>query len=515
MFNQTFTRTSTVTATLIGLLLIGVAGCGDTATTSPTSVSVTPSVIGVAPRQPNQMIVVDARVIPIRSANLEFALKILNVTEVLVQEGTSVTKGTPLARLNIGNLQLKVSASKAALALAQAEHDRLVAGATKSELDIARADLAVAQARLRQAQNTVSPADIEAAKARLVEAQARRAQLEAGPQPDVIQDAIAARDQAQSELNRVRTGFSANKEQARYLIEDAANQVRLAQQDVSSATWAYQQATTCTSGNCPGGSSGNSQTQDLAAQLQHRQLLLDNTQLALKRAKLSYEVAQEDERNGIAAAEAILTAAQVHLNQLRSGPTNVELKSVLAAEIEAKARLAQLQEANHTGKVDEAIAGVSAAQARLDGLMADPRSADLATTAAVIEQATAELHQAEYELEQATLVASMDGVVAEINIVPGEIPSAIKPAIVLADTSAWQLEASQITDLNIVRVAAGTPVAISFDALPDLKVTGHVNRIRPVGQNSQGETLYTIYITPDNWDSRLRWNMIAQVRISL
>jgi len=55
--------------------------------------------------------------------------------------------------------------------------------------------------------------------------------------------------------------------------------------------------------------------------------------------------------------------------------------------------------------------------------------------------------------------------------------------------------------------------SVTFDALPGLTATGKVIRIKPLGENKQGDMTYTVVIQPDQLDERLRWNMTAAVAI--
>ena len=50
---------------------------------------------------------------------------------------------------------------------------------------------------------------------------------------------------------------------------------------------------------------------------------------------------------------------------------------------------------------------------------------------------------------------------------------------------------------------------LTFDALPDLTLPGIVARIKPLGENKQGDITYTVIIEPQASDPRLRWNMTA------
>ena len=84
----------------------------------------------------------------------------------------------------------------------------------------------------------------------------------------------------------------------------------------------------------------------------------------------------------------------------------------------------------------------------------------------------------------------------------------------LADLTTWHIETDDLTEINVVYVQEGDSVSISIDALPDLELTGMVERIKPLGENKQGDITYTATIIPNGSDDRLRWNMTASVIIA-
>ncbi|NJN64702.1 MAG: efflux RND transporter periplasmic adaptor subunit [Acidobacteria bacterium] len=102
---------------------------------------------------------------------------------------------------------------------------------------------------------------------------------------------------------------------------------------------------------------------------------------------------------------------------------------------------------------------------------------------------------------------------AELNLNVGEMPVTGTPAIVLADLNNWTIETEDLTELNIVKVREGDPVIVTFDALSGFELPGTVAQIKPIGQNRQGDIVYTVVVTPNSWDERLRWNMTAVVTI--
>ena len=177
---------------------------------------------------------------------------------------------------------------------------------------------------------------------------------------------------------------------------------------------------------------------------------------------------------------------------------------------EAQASLAQAK-ADH----DELVATSSTApQAASSGDAA--RTAALTSATAQIQQAEAALKRAQLALDQATLRAPMAGTIVDVNVNAGEVPSMTEPAMVLADFSAWQIETSNLAEQDVVQIQEGDPVTITFNALPGLDLPGKVTQIKAIGQTSPNDVsaVYTVTITPDRQDERLRWNMTALVTIT-
>lgn len=111
------------------------------------------------------------------------------------------------------------------------------------------------------------------------------------------------------------------------------------------------------------------------------------------------------------------------------------------------------------------------------------------------------------------LRAPFAGVIAGLNVAAGEQAAAGATVVRLADLSVWQIETEDLTEFDVVGVQSGDAVELAFDALPDLKLTGTVVRIRPIGEDNRGDIVYTLLIDPAEQDSRLLWNMTAVVRL--
>jgi len=173
-----------------------------------------------------------------------------------------------------------------------------------------------------------------------------------------------------------------------------------------------------------------------------------------------------------------------------------------------QATIAQAQAGASPEAIAAAEADVAAAAADVAGA-----EAGLNSGAADVASATTALAQAKAALPDTELRAPFDGVVVLLNVKAGEMVPPASFAVRLADPSAWQIETTDLTELNIANVHAGEPVILTFDAISGLELPGKVTKIRTYGDTRQGDIVYTVFITPAQQDPRLYWNMTAKVNI--
>ena len=123
----------------------------------------------------------------------------------------------------------------------------------------------------------------------------------------------------------------------------------------------------------------------------------------------------------------------------------------------------------------------------------------------------AQLAAAEAALSNFVITAPFDGTVMDLNAAAGDLVGPEGYAIKLANTSAWYVKTSDLTELEVVKVALGQPVTIVPDALPDVNLTGKVTAISQAGVNQSGDVQYEVEIKLDSIDPRLLWGMTVEV----
>jgi multidrug resistance efflux pump len=144
-----------------------------------------------------------------------------------------------------------------------------------------------------------------------------------------------------------------------------------------------------------------------------------------------------------------------------------------------------------------------------DGLNPD----DLAVAQANERNAEAQVAAAQSAVNDLDLKAPFDGAIIANNLKVGEgaAPGSPSPQVVLANSTDWEVETTDLTELNINNIQEGDAVKITFDAIPGLELSGTVLRIQSLGQNKQGDITYKVTVKLDKQDDRLRWNMTALV----
>jgi HlyD family secretion protein len=476
------------------------------------------------PAQEQDQLVVEARVMPVQRAMLSLPSGGM-IAEVLVAEGDHVQAGQVLVRLDRARASAMVAQAQAQLARAEAAFEQLRVGATPAELAAAEAQLGAAEAQRRQTEGSVTSADVAAAKAQLAQAQAQQAKLRAGPNRTDLQAAEATLAEAQANLVTQRDQLSAAKTNAQLQIQQGATDLTEAQATYATAkrNWEYAQET----GKDPNavidpttGKKTHLKLDDRQKQQYHDTYVqaeagMHGAETALQQAQVAYDTARQAEISGIQAAEQQVAQAQASLDKLRAGAGADELAAARAQVAASNAELDKLRGEQRSGALAAADAAVDQAQAHLDQLRSGPSKSELALAAAEVQSARAALQLAQVAMAEAELRAPFAGTVAALDGQVGEYLAPGVPIAHLADLSAWRIETTDLTELNITRIREGGQATITFDAIPGLELPGSISHIRALGENKQGDITYIVIIDLKRTDPRLRWNMTASVKIAL
>ena len=123
----------------------------------------------------------------------------------------------------------------------------------------------------------------------------------------------------------------------------------------------------------------------------------------------------------------------------------------------------------------------------------------------------ARLRAAEAGLAAFTVTAPFDGIVADLPARLGSSINAGQIAVTIADFSSWLVVTTDLTEIDVVELSEGDPVAIRLDALPEVELTGTVLSIGQTFAESQGDVVYEVTLLLDDTLPALRWGMTAAV----
>jgi len=161
--------------------------------------------------------------------------------------------------------------------------------------------------------------------------------------------------------------------------------------------------------------------------------------------------------------------------------------------------------------LDQAQATEAEAKHQYEISLDGPNAEQLTLLDARLNNAKAQVASAENNLANYELKAPFDGEVMDINVSVNETVGPETWAVVVADTSQWYIETSDLTELEVVDVAEGQKVTIIADALPEVEMTGVVEEISQSFKSQGGDILYTVRIKVDDVDPRMRWGMTVEV----
>ena len=110
------------------------------------------------------------------------------------------------------------------------------------------------------------------------------------------------------------------------------------------------------------------------------------------------------------------------------------------------------------------------------------------------------------------IVAPYDGIIAKLDVSAGESVNPGQVVMVIADTSEWYVETTDLTENEIVNIGEDMDVVVVPDALPDLELKGSIESIANVFVEKAGDITYRVRVKLEDVDPRLRWGMTTETR---
>jgi HlyD family secretion protein len=161
--------------------------------------------------------------------------------------------------------------------------------------------------------------------------------------------------------------------------------------------------------------------------------------------------------------------------------------------------------ASAQAQVDSAQAGLQQAQTSLAQKQQPAAQSDVVSSKAQADNAQTQLQTAQNNYNNNIITAPFDGQIAALNIQKGD---AVNSATVLATLVTTQkLAQISLNEVDAAKVAVGQAATLTFDALPDLALTGKVVEIDIIGTVSQGVVSYNAKISLDVQNDQIKPGM--------
>ena len=166
-------------------------------------------------------------------------------------------------------------------------------------------------------------------------------------------------------------------------------------------------------------------------------------------------------------------------------------------------------------QIQAAANNVAIAKAQLDLKQAGPRTFDVASAQAQVAQAQASLDKARSDASDYVIRAPIDGKITKVNYLLGETPNAAEPVIIMLGTERYEIKVD-IPESDITKIKVGEKVAIELDAFgSDHPFSGTVTFIDPAQTVIKDVTYYktTVTFNQDSWNEQIKPGMTANITI--
>ncbi len=136
---------------------------------------------------------------------------------------------------------------------------------------------------------------------------------------------------------------------------------------------------------------------------------------------------------------------------------------------------------------------------------------DVASQKIAVQQKQNSLSDAEANLDDYVIRAPISGIVAKINVKTGDSASSGAAAATIITNQ--KIADISLNEVDVAKVKLGQKATLTFDAVPNLTISGEVAQIDAVGTVTQGVVDYAVQISFDTQDGRIKPGMSVSAAI--
>ncbi len=160
----------------------------------------------------------------------------------------------------------------------------------------------------------------------------------------------------------------------------------------------------------------------------------------------------------------------------------------------------------YIGQVNGHLSDLISIQSTIKNTPLDVSSQELS-----VKQRENALLDAQEQLADYYIRAPFGGIVAVINVKKGD--SVSSGSSVTTFITRKKLAQISLNEVDIAKIKMGQKATLTFDAIPDLTITGEVSQIDAIGTVTQGVVTYNIQIAFDTQDDRVKPGMSVSAAV--
>jgi len=244
-----------------------------------------------------------------------------------------------------------------------------------------------------------------------------------------------------------------------------------------------------------------------------------------KAGQLLLELEAPDAERQVREAELNLEIRQLQLDKAIAGasPEEIEIaqanlrKAALAKQVAQAAydKIADEEDAETSPEalaLQQATIDYQIAQRNYERLVNGPPTDDLSVLERQLESAQLALKRAQAQLKEMQLIAPSAGAVVRVEVSEGEMVSAYRPVVIIADLNSLQIIAD-VDEIDVAEVNPGQQVEIRLDAYPAHTLSGTILSLAPAASPQRGSTVYEAAVQFDAGGLALHLGMGANLKI--
>lgn len=392
-----------------------------------------------------------------------------------VEVGEETKAGDILAKLETKDLEIQLQEAKAALSMAQAKLDKLLAGASSEEIQKTRTAAANAKTALGNANQNLEDVKAQAAEN-------LNAAYEDGL--NALEDAFLKAENSQNSVDLIqRTYFTANDQEGLKIKENKEKIIGATSQIKSFSK------------------------ENIGLSLRQTKEKLSEISTALKAIR---EICQSPVYLGLVSV-ADKSSLDNHRGYINTALTNISNseQAITSTKLTNEANINTAR-----ARVSSAEGSLIAAEDDLALITAFPRQEDADLYQAQVRQAEAQVQLLENKIEEAVLKSPIQGQITDVKKRVGELVQSLPSDVVIAilPTDPFEIEVD-IYEEDVVKMKIDNEVEISLVAFPGQTFRGKVVSIYPAEKLIEGVVYYKVIIAIERPPEGIKPGMTADVVI--